>query len=435
VATTRITALALAAALTAAALTATAAAAAPSETERLHWIAVNGDGVLTEQHPDEPVNPASVVKAGTSLWALDRLGPAHRYTTVVGVAGEWDRAAGVLTGDLVVDGGADPDFQWENTFLVARALNRAGLHTVNGRLVVRGVFWNGWEHGVEQRVTDPDERGRRMGLRVIDSLDPRRWTAGHRQTWEGLCARRGWDPAQRPRVVVSGGVAVGGAAATVPILVHRSNPLPELLRRFNVYSNNDIIRIAEPLGDVAGLEAFLLGRLGADAGSIELATSSGERRNRMTVRLMARLIVELDAEAAEHGLTLDRLLPVIGCDPGPTRRMFPALAAPPLAGAVTGKTGTLTNTDGGVAVLAGTFTGADGAPVVFAVAAPRAGRGLQYWRLVEQRWLMALIDTRGGALAPPCGPPLPSSDTSAEVEILVADPAADPPLADHLPAE
>jgi hypothetical protein len=70
-----------------------------------------------------------------------------------------------------------------------------------------------------------------------------------------------------------------------------------------------------------------------------------------------------------------------------------------------------------------------------AIAAPRAGRGLQYWRLVEQRWLIALIDTRGSALAAPCGPPLPSSDTSAEVEILVADPPAGPPPGDHLPAE
>jgi D-alanyl-D-alanine carboxypeptidase/D-alanyl-D-alanine-endopeptidase (penicillin-binding protein 4) len=430
VAAPRITAAALAAALTVA-----AAASTASETDRLHWIAVSPDGVLTEQRPDEPVNPASVVKVGTSLLALDRLGPAHRYLTRIGFTGRLDPATGVLDGDLVIDGGADPDFQWENTFLVARALNRAGLHTVTGRLVVRGTFWNGWEHGVEQRVTDPQERSRQMGLRVVDTLDPRRWSASHRDTWNAMCARRGWDQAQRPRVVVGGGVAVGGAAEVAPLVVHRSNPLPELLRRFNVYSNNDIIRIAEPLGDVAGLEAFLVGRLGAGGGGIELSTASGERQNRMSVRLMARLLLELEAEAAEHGLTLDRLLPVIGCDPGPTRRMFPALAAPPLAGAVTCKTGTLTTTDGGVAVLAGTFTGSDGAPVVFAIAAPRAGRGLQYWRMVEQRWLIALIDTRGGALAPPCGPPLPSSDTSAEVELVAADRPADPLPADPLPAK
>ena len=152
------------------------------------------------------------------------------------------------------------------------------------------------------------------------------------------------------------------------------------MRRFTVYSNNDIVRVADGLGTVADLEAFVTRRLGVAPGKIVLETASGERQNRMTVQQMAGLLTELDAETEEQGLEIQDVLPVIGCDPGATRRMYPTLAAAPLTGAVTCKTGTLTQTDGGVAVLAGTFTSPTNGPVVFAIAAPGAGGRLDYWR-------------------------------------------------------
>ena len=204
-----------------------------------------------------------------------------------------------------------------------------------------------------------------------------------------------------------------------PIVVHRSNPLPPLLKRFNVYSNNDIVRVADGLGSVADLEAFVNRRLGLPSAGVEFETASGERRNRMTVEQMVALLTELEDEAASQGLGLHQLLPVIGCDPGSTRRMFPALAGPELAGSVTCKTGTLTHTDGGVAVLAGTFTSPVKGPVVFAVAAPRAGGSLQYWRRAQQRWILELMDQLGGAVRRPCGPPLPFSDADAQLELAV----------------
>jgi D-alanyl-D-alanine carboxypeptidase len=218
---------------------------------------------------------------------------------------------------------------------------------------------------------------------------------------------------------VNGGVRVSDLGEATPLVVHRSNPLPDTLRRFNVYSNNDIVRIADGLGTVAELQSFLLNRLGLDEGAIELTTASGEHRNRMSVRQMADLFGELRDEVLEQELALHDVLPLIGCDPGSTRRMFPALAAPPLTGAVTCKTGTLTNTDGGVAVLAGVFESPGIGPVVFVVAAPRAGGQLRHWRQVQQRWVLSLIGDQGGAKARPCGEPVPFSDTFAEIERVV----------------
>jgi len=394
------------------------ASGAASDAERLRFIAVRAGETQIAQGADEAVNPASVVKLATSLWALDELHADHRYTTTFGLLGDWDRDTGVLVGDLVVRGGADPDFQWENAFLVARELNRLGLRRIEGGVRIQGVFWFGWEHGVETRLLEPRQRGERMGGRLIAALDSKRWDRSHENTWKAMCDRRGWDATVRPRVVITDGVRVSELGDSAPLVTHRSNPLPDVLRRFNVYSNNDIVRVADGIGTIDELEAFVTGRLGLKPGMIELSTASGEHRNRMSVRQMTALLSELRDEAADQGLELRRLLPVIGCDPGATRRMFPALAASPLTGAVTCKTGTLTSTDGGVAVLTGTFTSPEKGVVTFAIAAPNAGGRLQSWRKLEQRWVLALIEDQGGAVPAPCGPELPFSDTFAQVEAV-----------------
>ena len=43
---------------------------------------------------DEPINPASVVKVATTLWALEKLGPEHRFATRVGQRGALDGSTG-----------------------------------------------------------------------------------------------------------------------------------------------------------------------------------------------------------------------------------------------------------------------------------------------------------------------------------------------------
>ncbi|MBD3857465.1 MAG: D-alanyl-D-alanine carboxypeptidase [Acidobacteria bacterium] len=96
---------------------------------------------LQSQNADTPFNPASLVKVGTSLWAIESLGAEHRYRTVFGVDGEWDKQTGRLVGSLVVQGWGDPDMQPENVFLVARQLNKLRLFRVEGWLRIDGDFW------------------------------------------------------------------------------------------------------------------------------------------------------------------------------------------------------------------------------------------------------------------------------------------------------
>jgi D-alanyl-D-alanine carboxypeptidase/D-alanyl-D-alanine-endopeptidase (penicillin-binding protein 4) len=357
-----------------------------------------------------------VVKVGTSLWALDRLGPEHQYHTEFGFTESLDARSGVLQGALVVRGGGDPDFHVENAFMVASELNRLGVRTVTGDMWLTGEFWIGWENGVERRIMDPGERARVMGERLRRAFDPVLWDAPLEGSWQGLCDRRGWDEDAPPRVQVRGRATFRPTQDFQPLLVHRSNPLSVLLKRFNTYSNNDLIRVADGLGGVVELESFLRGRLGVGSDALELSTASGQGRNRMTARAVVGLMRSFEAALGAAGLGMDDVLPVPGCDPGPTRRMFPRLAAGEFERAATVKTGTLTTTDGGVVVLAGSFQSPRLGQVLFCVAAPRTGRDLTRWRRLEQAWLVDLIESAGGADPVACSGELPFSDAMAIVE-------------------
>jgi len=375
---------------------------------------------VASRQADTLFNPASLVKVGTSLWALESLGPAHRYRTVFGINGEWDKQTGRLNGSLVVQGWGDPDLQPENIFMVARQLNRLQLSWVDGGLHIDGDFWLGWENGTANRATDPRTRANRMGGRLRAMLDPRRWDRSTRRTWEKMCARRGWDPKKPPRVRVSGPVRLGAPDDWSPVVVHRSNPLPVLLRRFNVYSNNDIIRVAEGLGGPEGLEAFLEQKLELAPQALELETASGENQNRFSARTGVDLMRAFVEKVGELGLAPSDVLPVIGCDPGATDRKFPLLARADRAGSVVVKTGTLINTDGGVAVLGGVFSTPENEIILFCIAARQTGWDEPHWRGLQQGWLLDLTTEVGGAVQRSCGGDLPFSDTYAEAEWVVS---------------
>jgi D-alanyl-D-alanine carboxypeptidase/D-alanyl-D-alanine-endopeptidase (penicillin-binding protein 4) len=94
-----------------------------------------GTGRLLEAaQPDLALPPASVAKAATTLFALDRLGPAFRFRTQVIATGPV--SGGVVRGDLVLDGGGDPTLTTDGLADLAAQLRRAGITGVSGRLLL-----------------------------------------------------------------------------------------------------------------------------------------------------------------------------------------------------------------------------------------------------------------------------------------------------------
>jgi len=92
------------------------------------------------------LTPASTMKIITTGSALQLLGKDFRYETLLQYSGTFDKASGIITGDLYIKGGGDPSLNSEyfrkpeDTFYVANkwaaALKDKGVKKITGQIVV-----------------------------------------------------------------------------------------------------------------------------------------------------------------------------------------------------------------------------------------------------------------------------------------------------------
>jgi D-alanyl-D-alanine carboxypeptidase/D-alanyl-D-alanine-endopeptidase (penicillin-binding protein 4) len=111
----------------------------------------NSGQVLEAVNPLLGLPPASVTKAMTTAYALDRLGPGYRFRTQLIADGTLSN--GRLEGDLWLVGGADPLLDTDALNAMARDLADAGVREVTGAFRVA--------YGTIPHVTaiDPDQPG------------------------------------------------------------------------------------------------------------------------------------------------------------------------------------------------------------------------------------------------------------------------------------
>lgn len=104
--------------------------------------------VLEARQPDLPLPPASVAKAVTALYALDRLGRDHRFATRVLATGPVSN--GMIQGDLVLAGGGDPTLQTDQLGDLVARLAASGVKGATGRF----LWWDGALPAVEGIAAD-----------------------------------------------------------------------------------------------------------------------------------------------------------------------------------------------------------------------------------------------------------------------------------------
>ena len=359
--------------------------------------------------PDMMLPPASTLKTVTALYALDRLGAGHRFTTRV-----------LRDGDtLVLAGGGDPTLDTDGLAALAQDTARA----VGDWRPARFVVWGGALPRVEQIAPgqaahlayNPAISGMILNFNRVhlgwrcetdcalslearaEGHSPRAYSiaaavrpgggaylhgaSGGREQWDiprrGLSARgTRWLPVRRPEAYAGDVFQTLARAAGLPLpapevidtapsgaeIARRdSEPLPAILHGMLKHSTNltaEVVGLAASGADgqVASAQAMAGWLAETGAGPAQLADHSGlSAGNRISAGVLARLL----ARPAARG----ELRPLLNADPlrdvlGPDAGGSGAGGAP----LVEAKTGTLNF----VSCLAGYATLPQGAEVAFA---------------------------------------------------------------------
>ena len=298
--------------------------------------------VLLHHRGRVPLPAASLTKVATTLAALRTWGPLHRFPTLVGAIGTI--RDGVLHGDLVVYGGSDPFFVWEDAIVLGNTLEQAGIRRVDGNLLVVGNFYMNF-------VLEPVKAGRLLKQGLNTASWPKNAQAQYRTLPKGT---------PRPRVAISGPVQVAQAPLNgqLPLVRHRSLPLFDILKRLNVHSNNAMAKMLTiAMGGSGKMRQTAARAAGVSNNELRLINGSGlGRRNQISPRAVCALFIAIHNLLQPDGLNIADVFPVAGRDNGTIRRRkLPRHAIV--------KTGTLNN----VSTLGGIIFTRQHGPVWFAV--------------------------------------------------------------------
>jgi serine-type D-Ala-D-Ala carboxypeptidase/endopeptidase (penicillin-binding protein 4) len=297
--------------------------------------------VIKDNYSNYAFNPASNVKILTTYAVLRNLGPNYRFPTNVWTDGEIDKSTGTLLGNLYISG-RSPWFNYENAVEIAEALNKNGIRSVQGDLVVSDKF--------VMNATESTERSAQLLFGTLDAS--KRPTAATR-AWQTFLTSAGkFNQLQSvPSVSFNGGLYVELMPNNLKmVLSHESAPLREIVKVMMSFSNNVM---AERLGDYVGGYYAVAGICQRDGGfspqEMTLQSSSGLGVNRVTPRAMMKTLRILNKLLESYKMNLGDVMPIAGHDQGTLRARFKGSAL----GSVVGKTGSLGNTDGGVSALSG----------------------------------------------------------------------------------
>ncbi len=334
-----------------------------------------GPTLLASNQGTTPLPAASLTKVATSLVALETWGPTRRFETLISASGPIQQ--GTLYGDLVIQGGGDPLFVWEEAFALGNALNRMGINRITGNLVIVGNFAMNFE-------IEPEKAGELLK----QALNEESWSEDASYQYQQLP-----PGTTKPKVAIAGTVQVisgnGVAGKLTPLLRHYSPALSQILKNMNIYSNNVISQsLADLLGGPQVVAQKVAELSGVPASEILLANGSGLGvENRISPRAVAMMFMAIQRYAEAHNLTIADLFPISGKDHHGTieDRKIPT--------ATVVKTGTLND----VSALAGVLPTRDRGLVWFTII--NRGTDLDDLRQQQDHLLQRLI-TRWGIVQP-----------------------------------
>ena len=339
---------------------------------------------LIDRNGTIPVSAASLTKTATSLAAITTWGLDKKFETIVSTNGKIDR--GVLVGDLIVTGGGDPLFVWEDAIALAQSLNRLGIDRVSGNLLVVGKFHMNYK-------ADPQQAGGLLKQALTGiNLPPALLNTEFKDiNIVKLPTAPTATTTKLPHVAILGSVIVASATPTnlTPLIRHESLPLIDIVRQMNIYSNNEIAQIlADSVGGAEQVMKIVSTTAKFPSTEIQLINGSGLGvENRLSPRAIGQIFRTLHQTLQPAHLNLADIFPVAGAE------YIGTLKERHLPAGTTIKTGTLNE----VSALGGILPTRDRGLVWFVI----LNQGSQIAKLRQQQdTLLQSLATEWGQVTP-----------------------------------
>lgn len=334
----------------------------------------SGNTLLANYEGTVPLPAASLTKVATSLVALQTFGPEHEFITQIGATGPIQN--GVLKGDLVVEGGQDPLFVWEEAIAVGNLLNQMGIKRVTGNLVIAGKFYMNFK-------TNPQMAGNMLKLGLNSKMWPKEAQTQYQSLPPGT---------PKPQVAINGSLKVLPQVPSnvQPLVRHHSLPLAGLLKKMNQFSNN---YMAEMLADAVGGAKVVAQKAAETArvplAEIQLVNGSGlAPENRISPRAVCAMFRAIENYLQPKNMTVADVFAVVGKDEG-------ILAKRPLPPLAVVKSGSLDT----VSALAGALPTQKQGTIWFAIM--NSGGSLEAFRTQQETLLKSFVNEWGVVAASP----------------------------------
>ncbi len=339
--------------------------------------------IVVESNSEIPLNPASNVKVATTFAVLKTFGPNYRFPTNVWTDGVYDEQNQKIIGNLFVSG-RDPVFVLEHGVAIAQELNRMGIRSIEGDLIVTDNF--SMNYSASSIVS---------ARSLLATMDAAKRSAAASRAWSNFLVHSGkLTPNQGvPSVTITGASYVQSLPTNAKgLFTHESAPMREIIKAMMSYSNNELShRLGDMVGGAWGVANLVRNSTKTTPQEFHIQTTSGLGINRVTAGAMMKLLRELRSELDKNKMTFADVMPVAGMDPGTLEGRFATDFA---RGSVIGKTGTLGRTDGGVSALAGEISTRNG-KFLFVIFNQRGG--VANFRSFQNYYVSVIQGQLGGA--------------------------------------
>jgi D-alanyl-D-alanine carboxypeptidase/D-alanyl-D-alanine-endopeptidase (penicillin-binding protein 4) len=256
--------------------------------------------ILADVKGKTPASAASLTKIATSLAVLEKWGANYQFETKIYTTGNLNN--GILNGDLIIVGGNDPLFVWEEAIALGNFLHQKGIKQVKGNLIITDNFSMNFKSNSQE-----------SGQLLKQALNKNNWSGIIIKQYNNLP-----ENTPKPEIIINGNVTTQNnlPSAAKLLVTHKSMSLAEILKQMNIYSNNVMAEmLAKTLGGGKIVAEIAAKSADFPPEEINLINGSGlGLENRISPRAVSAMLLAIERKLLDSPLSVADIFPLSGRD-------------------------------------------------------------------------------------------------------------------------